>query len=309
LIISVFVLYRTSNQQIVEKDKESSKELYRIKKQGWKNFKINALRNELKAAIFLLFILNAILLLLNAIDIYWVWFNFEWNGLTLKQFVHEGTYLLILSILTSIIVVLYFFRNNLNFYKNNWLIKYLCFAWLAQNAILAISVAIRNYWYIYYFSLAYKRIGVIIFLILTLYGLYTVFVKVKNKKSFFYLIKSNAYALIVILVLCSMFNWDNMIAKYNFKNYNRSFIHFDFLSKLSDKSLPYLNKTLPELTQMDSIQKLKFPAEQIYMPAEKYYQTIEERKKIFKLKWESKSLLSWNLPEYLAYRKLYTSKK
>ncbi|MFZ4399477.1 MAG: DUF4173 domain-containing protein [Bacteroidales bacterium] len=307
-IISIYIVYRSSDPYIIESDKSSSNFLTRIRNNYRRSFKFNALRNELRAAIFLLFILNAILIILNVIDIYWVWFNFEWNGLTLKQFVHEGTYLLILSILTSIVVVLYFFRNNLNFYSNNRLLKFLCYIWLAQNAILAISVAIRNYWYIYYFSLAYKRIGVIIFLILCLYGIYTVLIKVKYKKSDFWLLNSNISGLLIVLVICSVFNWDNIIAKYNFEKSKRSFVHFNFLASLSDKSLPYLDKPLAELTMIDSLQKEKFPAEKTYyMTSGEYYQRILERKQSFKLKWESKSILSWNLPEYLAYRKLYHS--
>ncbi|MEI6695793.1 MAG: DUF4173 domain-containing protein [Bacteroidota bacterium] len=310
LLLSIFILLRTKNLFIVSEDKASNNHLYRTKKSIVRNFKINALRDELKAAVFLLFILNAILVVLNAIDIYWVWFNFEWNGLTLKQFVHEGTYLLIFSIITSIIVVLYFFRNNLNFYASNRLLKYLSYIWLAQNAVLAISVAIRNYWYIYYFSLAYKRIGVIIFLVLTLYGLYTVLIKVKKQKSDFWLLNANTYALVVILVFCSVFNWDSLIAKYNFKHSNRSFVHFDYLASLSDKAIPYLDKALPELIKIDSLQKERFPAEQTYyMSSDQYFQTLTEKKKIFKLKWESKNFLSWNLPEYLAYKNLYPSGK
>jgi hypothetical protein len=309
-IISIFILYSISDQYIIEKDKAGLEFIKRSKNKFRKSFKLNGLKNELKAAIFMLLILNAILIVLNGLDIYWVWFNFEWNGLTLKQFVHEGTYLLILSIIISIIIVLYFFRNNLNFYNNNHLLKYLSYFWLAQNAILAVSVGIRNYWYIYFFSLAYKRIGVIIFLLLCLYGLYTVIIKVKNKKSDFWLMKSNAYALVVVLVICSVFNWDTIIAKYNFKNSNRSFVHFDFLASLSDKSLPYHDKPKAELTLIENLQKENFPSERIYyITSEQYFQTIENRKESFKLNWESKNFLSWNLPEYLAYKKLFGAKK
>ncbi len=308
LIISVFIFIRIANNKIIERDKISSENLYRIKNRVNKKNKPNSLKNEYKAALFLLLILNIILFVVNVIDISWVWFNFEWNGLSLKQFVHEGTYLLILSIIISVIVVLYYFRNNLNFYSKNRFIKYFSYAWLAQNAILAISVAIRNFWYIYYYSLAYKRIGVLIFLILTLYGLFTVFIKVKNRKTNFYLLKTNSYFLVVILVLFSIINWDNVIAKYNFKNYKNSFIHFDYLSSLSDKSLPYLNKSLSELKEIELIQREKFFTEQQnYMSSEKYYQTIEARKIEFKQKWESKGILSWNFPEYIASRKLFYS--
>lgn len=304
LIISSFIFLRTSNPQIIEIDSSSSTDLKRQRKKNQKNFKVTALRNEYKAGVFLLLVLNAILLLLNVIDINWVWFNFEWEGQYLKQFVHEGTYLLILSILISLALVLYFFRGNINFYSNNKLLRYLSYLWLAQNGVLIISVAIRNFYYINYFSLAYKRIGIIIFLVLTIYGLYTVLIKVRQRKSAFYLFKSNSYAFYIVLVLCSSINWDSLIANYNFKHAGRSFLHLDYLSTLTDKSLPYLDKSLTELTEIDKIQKEKFPFEQKFMTPEAYHLTIKIRKKYFIEKWESKSVLSWNLPEYLAYKKL-----
>jgi hypothetical protein len=303
LFLSNFFLLRTSDEGIIKSDLLSSTELKRKKMRKGRNIRVTALKNEYKAGIFLLLILNLILLVLNTIDIYWVWFNFKWEGQFLKQFVHEGTYLLILSIIISIVLVLYYFRNNLNFYSRNTLLKYLSFIWLAQNGILVISVAIRNFYYINYFSLAYKRIGVIIFLVLTIYGLYTVFVKVRQRKSSFYLFKSNSYAIYYVLIICSIINWDSVIAKYNFKHSDKSFLHWDYMSTLSDKALPYLDKTLPELTQIDKIQKAKFPFQQKYMTPEAYYQVIQDRKTIFIKKWESKNILSWNLPEYLAYRK------
>jgi len=304
LILSSYFFLRTSDQGIIESDLSSSDELKRIKHKSLLDFKSIALRNEYKAGVFLLIVLNSVLLILNVIDINWVWFNFEWEGQYLKQFVHEGTFLLILSILISIALVLYFFRGNLNFYANNNLLKYLSYCWIIQNGILTISVAIRNFYYINYFSLAYGRIGVIIFLVLTMYGLYTVLIKVGQCKSAFYLFKSNSFALFVVLVFCSLINWDSLIANYNFKHADKSFLHLNYLSTLTDKSLPYLDKSLTELEQIDKIQKEKFPFEQKFMTPETYYQTIENRKIDFIKKWESKKILSWNLPEYLAYKKI-----
>lgn len=304
LFLSNFFLLRTSNSFIIRKDFESSDELKRTKNNKQKSFKLNALKNEYKAGIFLLLILNAILLIVNVIDIYWVWFNFEWEGQYLKQFVHEGTYLLIFSIIISIIIVLHFFRGNLNYLYNNKLLRIISFIWLVQNGILTISVAIRNFWYINYFSLAYKRIGVIIFLILTIYGLYTVMMKVHQRKSSFYLFKSNVFALYIVLIVSSIFNWDTIIAKYNFKHSDKSFLHLDYLSTLSDKALPYLDIPLSELSRIDNIQKDKFPFEEKFMTPEQYVQLIEDRKIVFRKKWQSKSFLSWNLPEYLTYKKL-----
>jgi len=305
LFFANFLFLRTENKDIVDYDLNTDDKLKRLKEGSSDGSSTNSLMNEYKAGVFLLIILNLILLVLNAIDIKWVWFNFEWEGQYLKQFVHEGTYLLILSILISIFIVLFFFRADLNFYRQNKLLKILSYIWLAQNAVLVLSVAIRNYRYINYFALAYKRIGVIIFLILALYGLYTVLVKVKLTKSAFYLFKKNTQALFVVLFICSIFNWDGIIARYNFKKANQSFLHLNYLSTLSDKTLPYLDKSLAELEGIDEFQKEKFPFDDIFMTPQAYVDTIYNRKIAFKEKWESKSILSWNLPEYLAYKKLY----
>ena len=304
LLLSNFIIIRTVNRRIIQRDSDATEELKRIKNKSQNIFSASGLKSEYKAAIFLLAMLNIILLIINTIDIYWVWFNFEWNGNYLKQFVHEGTYLLILSIIISIILVLYFFRGNLNFLAKNRLLKYLSYVWLAQNAVLAISVAIRNFWYIHYFSLAYKRIGVIIFLMLVIYGLYTVFKKVRYRKSVFFLVKSNAYSIFIVLIISSVINWDNLIAKYNFQYADTAFLHLDFMATLSDSSIPYLDKPLDELVRINETQKEKFPFEQKFMTPEEFHSVIESRKIDFEEKWKEKNFLSWNLSEYKAFREL-----
>lgn len=294
--------FRRADQKLIQYDDQASDVLERIKIKAKRFFNTLALKHEYKAGIFLLATLNAILLILNVIDVSWVWFNFEWEGQYLKQFVHEGTYLLILSILISVVIVLYYFRGNLNFYGNNKWLKYLSYTWLAQNGILTLSVAIRNFYYIEHFSLAYKRIGVILFLLLTIYGLYTVFRKVKDRRTNFYLLKANLLAIYIVLTVSACINWDSLIAKYNFAHADKSFLHLDYLATLSDKALPYLDKSMAELSQMDAVQKGKFQFEQQYMTPETYHRIIAERKSLFIQRWESKSILSWNLAEYLAYR-------
>lgn len=314
ILLCSFILFRNVYEPIITLDANGKDELVRVKMQRFNQYGQvkngpTALKNEYRAAVFLLFALNVIILVLNVIDINWVWFNFTWNGQYLKQFVHEATFLLIGSILVSIGLVLFYFRNNLNFYSKNNFLKYLSYIWLAQNAMLAISVVIRNFWYIHYFSLAYKRIGVIVFILLTLYGLYTVFVKVKNKKSATYLFRQNTYALLVVLVVTSLFNWDVIIAKYNFRNAGNSFLHLNFMVGLSDKALPYIDKPLAELEDIKS-KELHSPNfgfsrnSSMYLNAQDYHSLIQSRKKYFINKWEEKSWLEWNLPEYMAYKKL-----
>jgi hypothetical protein len=308
LTISNLFFFKIIYPKIVDSDRSSGDGLQRVRAGKGRIFKLNSLKNEYKAGIFLLLILNGLILVVNFIDIYWVWFNFKWEGQYLKQFVHEGTYLLILSILISIALVLFFFRGNLNFYQKNKFLKYLSFIWLGQNAILTISVAIRNFYYIQYFALAYKRIGVLVFLLLTVFGLISVFIKVKSCRSAFYLFRTNAYAVFVTLVISSLINWDSYIARYNFSNARQSFLHLDYLATLSDKSLPYLDKNLEELKQIDAIQKEKYPFNEQFMLPDDYCHLIENRKVAFIGKWENKGFLEWNLAEYWAYKKIKEKK-
>ncbi len=310
LIVASQIFIRSHNQKIVEKDLTEEDRMTRKKRDFYRLFRPGALKSEYTAALFLIGILNVILLIVNGIDIYWVWFNFEWQGQYLKQFVHEGTWLLILSILISVGIVLYFFRANLNFYSRNRLLKSLSYAWLAQNAVLAVSVAVRNSWYIYYYALAYKRIGVFLFLIMTMVLLFTVYTKVKSRKTGFYLIRMNALCLYILLLFASIFNWDSIIARYNFSHADRSFLHLDFLVRLSNKTLPILDIPLEKLQQLDSLQARKFPLESerngrsFLLTPEEYHERIEDRKAVFRKEQESRGFLSWNYADYRALQRL-----
>lgn len=201
------------------------------------------LKNEYRSAIILVGTINLLLLFINYLDISWLWFDFEYKeDFNLSQFVHEGTYLLILSIILSMGIILWFFRENLNFFPNNKIFKQLSVLWIIQNMVLVISVGLRNFYYIQEYGLAYKRIGVIVFLLLTLTGLITLILKINKLKSAFYLIKINSIAVYSAFLLLSLFNWDLIIAKHNITNFNPQKIDVTFLLTLSENTLPLIDQ-------------------------------------------------------------------
>lgn len=315
LLISLFVVYRSKRDRIVHADLASSDELKRVRQQSYGNISILALVNEYKSAVFLFASLNVLLLGLNVMDINYVWINFEWEGQYLKEFVHQGTYVLIFAILLSIVLVLYFFRRNLNFYQKNKWLKRLTVIWIFQNLILTVSVAIRNWHYIQYYSLAYKRIAIVFFLILTIYGLYTVYSKVRFTKSNYYLIRKNFLALIAVLVVSTTVNWDRVIAHYNFSRAKNSFVHLDFLAGLSNSALPLLDQNESDLEGIQQYQEASFFKKidfgssssryrDLYMSTKEYLREIEFRKQDFKKRWKKKNLLEWNYAEWRAYNDL-----
>ncbi len=256
-------------------------------------FKMLALKNEYISGLLLLGLLNMLLLIVNIIDFNWVWLgNNIPTGIELSQFVHAGTYWLIFSILMSMALILYFFRRNQNFYRNNKWLKILAYSWIVQNMILAVSVGLRNYHYISYYGLAYKRIEVMIFLGLTLIGLLTLIVKIKEVRSVFYLIRSNTWAAYYMMIALCFVNWDVFIAGYNINQTYASAVDTNYLLNLSDKTLPTLHR-----------HKYLFSDHTSYKRNRRYTgksqaQVLRERIAGYLAKQESYSLASWNLADH-----------
>jgi hypothetical protein len=199
------------------------------------------LRKEWLAAVVSFGLLNALLLAVNVVDVQWLWFGFRpAPNFDLTQFVHEGTYVLIFSILLAAGIMLWFFRRNLNFYKPGLpLLRWGATLWVVQNAVLVGSVGLRNYYYIVHTGLAYKRIGVYGFLLLTLFGLATVLLKIWQRRSAFSLVRLNSWATYALLLGLAAGNWEIWIAEYNLQT-RFSRLDIGFLLAMPPRVLPVL---------------------------------------------------------------------
>lgn len=244
LIVCAGLLYRYAPKFVLQLEQRWTDLLVRrkVKRPHWLAPRaLNPLERERRMGILLLLLVNVLLLVVNVIDISWVWIGFEVpEGFSLMQFVHEGTWTLIVSILLSILILLHLFRGNLNFYTRTRTLKHLALLWVAQNFVLGISVFLRNYHYISFHGLAYKRIGVIVFLALVLVGLITLYVKIRQRKSFFYLARVNAWAAFAVLIGLTAVDWDSFIVRTNLNHPNRGEVDIDNYLAMSDKVLPLL---------------------------------------------------------------------
>lgn len=254
---------------------------------------ILALKNEYTVGLISLVMLNLLLLAINIIDIHYLWFHFTYTPDTnLTKLIHDGTEMLILSIVLAMMVLLFFFRGNLNFYsKNKWL-KAGAYAWLIQNTILVISVAIRDYYYIKLMGLAYKRIGVIAFLMLVLAGLVTVFIKIHFKKTNYYLLRVNAWAAVSVLILAAMVNWDVLIAGYNIRYSKKIPLDLPFLLSLSDRTLPVLESNIAILRQRE--QELNQQGAHLGRCENGIQDILQSRWQYYRQTQQQYSWLSWN---------------
>ena len=212
------------------------------------------LKREHLAALILFSCLNALLFWVNLTDLQYVWFaNSSLEAYELSQYVHEGTYLLIGAILLAVVILLYYFRGNQNFYPKNHVLKVLAYGWLVQNAILAFSVAVRNYRYIDAYGLAFKRIGVFVFLALVLIGIFWMFLKIRDCKTFYFLLHRNSWSAYFLLLLVATVNWDVAITRYNLQATITNGIDADFLiNDISDQNLFLLEKNIDRLEQYAS---------------------------------------------------------
>ena len=140
--------------------------------------------------------------------------------------VHQGVYALMFSIVLAIILILYFFRGNLNFYKENQQLKTLTYVWISLNILLIIFTSYKNFTYVEALGLTYKRIGVFVYLLLTLTGLITAYIKVAEIKSFIYLVRTNIATLFAFLIISAAIPWDRAITHFNLSTLENPDIHY-----------------------------------------------------------------------------------
>jgi Domain of unknown function (DUF4173) len=255
-----------------------------------------ALRNENTVGIISLAMLNGLLCCINIIDVVYVWFGFTYhNNINLSAYVHEGAGLLIFSIVLAMLVLLFFFRGSLNFYKKNKWLRYGAYLWILQNIVLVISVLVRDYYYFVHMGMAYKRIGVVVFLLLVMAGLVTVFIKIHYRKSNYYLLRVNAWFAIVVLVISSCIHWDEWIATSNLSRKGTIPVDVNFLLSLSDKTLPIIekNKEVLDTAYLSAHGELNYMYGMRMTPAEYF----EMRKQDFFANQKQYSWLSWNLAD------------
>jgi len=206
---------------------------------------------EFLTGVILFVVLNGMLLVLNALDLNYLWFDGKLpEGMQHKEFVHDGVGSLISSIIFAIIIILYVFRGRLNYHSKSKTLKLLAYIWIVQNAFMIFSTAYRMNMYISESGISYKKIGVYVYLGLTLVGLITTYIKVSKHKSNWFLFRVNPKVYYAIMVLSCTVNWDVIITRFNINkaiNENKKLEKY-YLADLSFKNIPDL------LSLNDSIQ-------------------------------------------------------
>ena len=264
-----------------------------------------SLKSEYRTALILMLLLNLLLLVVNITDIRYIWFGFKVpEEFSLKQFVHGGTWLLIISIVMASCIIVYFFRGNQNFYRNNLWLRRLSYVWIVQNAILCYSVLVRNYIYVDYHGLAWKRIGMFAFLLLTLIGLITLLVKVHRVRSLYYLLRVNSWSVYIVFVSMCFVNWDAVMARYNLHHWNIYAVDTDFYLKMSERALPEVYANLDKVrTQIEAHKRNARPWMEV-LDFGKFVEILDNRRQRYLNELAGYSFGSWNWADIEARDKL-----
>ncbi len=234
-LLGYFILLNISNPQkvqpITQIDSETNNQL---EQRELPEQSSTSLLQENQLGIILLVLLTILIGFFLTTDVFYLSTLADVGASSLSKTVHEGIYALITSLIFAIIIILYFFRGNLNFYKKNKQLKALTTVWILLNVLLVVITAYKNYLYVTHNGFTYKRIGVFIYLFLTLIGLITTYIKVYAKYNLWYLLRKNIRIAFLILILSSALNWDQLITKYN--TTNAQILDLEYLINLSNNN-------------------------------------------------------------------------
>lgn len=285
LLLAFF--YPTAIRPLVRVDLATANELTRQRQPHPYGFNPVGLRYEYRSAWWLFVMLNGLLFVFNAVDIYYLTTARLPEGITHAAFVHQGVNTLITSVVLAIAVVMYFFRGNLNFLKKGEYLRIATYLWIAQNAVLIGATASKNFSYIAEYGLTYKRVGVYLYLLLTLIGLITTYIKVREVKTNWFLLRKNAWLFYAVLVLFSTVDWSRAITRYNLAYLSPGKVDTGYLLSLPDTNLDLLERA-PGLSRPQA-------------------DLIRDRVSYFIRRENQEDWLSWNYADHLVYQRLHLS--
>ena len=182
-------------------------------------------------------------------------------------------------------LILYFFRGNINFSGDLSTLKSAAYFWLAQNALLVLTTVIKNFNYISMYGLTYKRISVILCLIIIASALFLTYIKVSQKKNLWYYLNFSSIIITTHVVLFFCIPWDLIICRYNISSFKEK-TDYSYLIKLDNPDWTLLERHKSEMNNYDLVY---------------YDQAIEDKR----VTYESATFLSYNL-DFIRYQKVFT---
>jgi hypothetical protein len=267
---------------------------------------VTGLKREMQAGIVLLLVLNVLIAVVNCIDIKTVWFDFRVpEHFSLKQFVHNGTWILIMCVFLSVGIVLWLFRGNQNHFWKSWLLRLLAVAWIAQNMVLTFSVFMRNYHYIGWHGLAYGRIFVIVLLLMTMIALVLLMLKVTHRYTGRYFFAVNSWIAYTFVIACSFVNWDRVIFDHNIAHRNVSQIDYAMYATMGVEIYPEIYRHKAEIDTQLAAHARNAERWIYWESSEAYWNNVRYYRKLYFYKLVFQEWQSWTIAGRSSLEPLY----
>jgi len=132
-------------------------------------------------------------------------------------------------------------------------------------------------------------------------------IKINKAKSFFYLLRINAWAAYLIMCGVCCINWDIFIAKYNVEFEKGSQLDTDFLLKLSPKAYPYIYDKLDKVgTQIKAHEVNSEIRGLSYSNAEQFRDQLDYLSRIYLAENSENTWRSYSVADHYALEYLKT---
>jgi len=237
------LLFPVGIRNLTEWDLGQSNILSRIRRKQKANNSTLGLIYENKQGVLMFFMLNTLIAVFLIFNIFQIFTQpIIQSAAGYSQQVHQGFETLVISIVVAILLIMYYFRGNQNFYEKKERLVQLAVLWIFLNGILILFTCYKNTLYVQSFGLTHKRIAVFIAMFLTGFGLYLTLIKIYRLKTNWYLIRQNAWVLYFVVSVNCLVDWDRLITWYN--PTHAAILDMGYLMSLGDTRLPYLTQLL-----------------------------------------------------------------
>lgn len=250
------------------------------------------LRKEYKKGVWLMAFLNFFILLNNALLV----FGHFSDG---ADYSPNQVWPLLLSIMAGLVIPLYFFRGNLNFYPNNTLLKQITHLWLGQNGLLLLLLLGTNLQRVMLDGLTYANLLAFIVASIMAGSLWVTGLKIIKQATFFQYFIHHTQIIYGVLVLFSLVNWEGLMMRSGHPLPDSKPEKLTQIIAQSEEALPILAQKSDELeTRIPP--RLKAASDYAT-----YQDFLADQIQEYKTKEEQESWLSWNYRDQAIMDKIH----
>jgi hypothetical protein len=198
---------------------------------------------SIPALVATLVLLNALFAVQNGLDLAFLWSGARLpEGMTHAEYVHRGAFTLIATaILAGLLVMVALWPGSPG--ERYPLVRWLVYAWIAQNMMLVASSAARTFAYIDDYGLTQWRLAGLIWMGVVAAGLAFIVARIVLDRTTRWLVNRNLIAVFAVVFVCGFIDTAVIVANHNVERYitdSRAEFDPDYAARLGRSALPAL---------------------------------------------------------------------